>query len=301
MKYISYIYALSLMAAVCSCSGNSADNTESDDTNTRTSVTLTHAEYGNIRRELTMTATTAYLSKVTVATPISGYVKGTYVTQGAKVAAGQLLYEIESRESRALGSENGGVVIPIHARQSGIVIDALGQDGCYVAEGSTLCSTAPASSLAFVVNVPSEQRLSIPSGKKFTIELPDGTRLLATVKGPLAAMNEAAQTERVVAYAKAPFLPEGMTVKAIFTDDGKHDGRTLVLPKGAVQSDEMLTEHWVMKLSTDGTLVKIPVETGQSNSTDIEVISDRLTPQDSVILDGAYGLEEGAKVEVAKD
>lgn len=75
----------------------------------------------------------------------------------------------------------------------------------------------------------------------------------------------------------------------------------MILPKSAVQSDETLTEHWVMKLADDSTAVKVPVEVGNSNASEIEIKSAALSPQDCIILTGGYGLEDGAKVVVTKE
>ena len=75
----------------------------------------------------------------------------------------------------------------------------------------------------------------------------------------------------------------------------------MMLPKSAVQSDETLTEHWVMKLADDNTAVRVPVEVGNSNASEIEIKSDALSPQDRIILTGGYGLEDGAKVVVTKE
>ena len=37
----------------------------------------------------------------------------------------------------------------------------------------------------------------------------------------------------------------------------------MILPQNAIQSNEMLTEHWVMKLANDSTAVKVPIQTGK--------------------------------------
>ena len=75
----------------------------------------------------------------------------------------------------------------------------------------------------------------------------------------------------------------------------------MILPKSAVQSDETLTEHWVMKLVDDSTAVRVPIEVGNSNASEIEIKSTALSPQDRIILTGGYGLEDGAKGVVTKE
>ena len=132
------------------------------------------------------------------------------------------------------------------------------------------------------------------------MELPDGTRLDATVHVPLVTMNTASQSERVIARATTHFLPEGMNVKAIFIANGLSSEKSMILPKSAVQSDETLSEYWVMKLLDDSTAIRVPVEVGNSNTSEIEIKSTTLSMQDRIILTGGYGLEEGAKVIITK-
>lgn len=74
----------------------------------------------------------------------------------------------------------------------------------------------------------------------------------------------------------------------------------MILPRAAVQSDEALTEHWVMKLSGDSTAVTVPVTIGNSSASEIEVSSAELSVDDRIVLTGGYGLEDGAKVVVAE-
>lgn len=117
-------------------------------------------------------------------------------------------------------------------------------------------------------------RLPLDNGSLFTeqrgsrcvLELPDGKRLRATVQATLATMDEVSQSEKIVATAAdAPFLPEGMNVKAVFISASTTDS-AMLLPKSAVQSDETLTSYWVMKLIDDSTAIKVPVETGNSTA-----------------------------------
>lgn len=298
MKY--QIVLLSLIVSLGGCGQRDASNGNIKEEKPGTAVTLTHAAYGKIEKEIILSATTAYQNKSVVSAPIPAFITEVLVQPGSRVKAGETLYRIESKEQHAL--ENGNhVVIPIKAERDGIVLDVQQQAGSYVTEGSLLCTVAEAGSLVFEINVPYEQRRYAHSGSKCMLELPDGTRLTATVHAPLATMNTVSQSERVIARAKAPFLPEGMKVKAVFTESGTASDKGMILPKSAVQSDETLTEHWVMKLANDSTAVRVPVEVGNSNVSEIEVRSDVLSPQDRIILTGGYGLEEGAKVVVTKE
>ena len=273
MKY--QIVLLSLIVSLGGCGQRDASNGNIQEEKPGTAVTLTHAASGKIEKEIILSATTAYQNKSVVGAPIPAFITEVLVQPGSRVKAGDILYRIESKEQHALGNGNHAV-IPIKAERDGIVLDVQQQAGSYVTEGTVLCSVAEAGSLVFEINVPYEQQRYAHSGSKCLLE-------------------------RVIARAKAPFLPEGMNVKAVFTENGSSSDKGMILPKSAVQSDETLTEHWVMKLADDNTAVRVPVEVGNSNASEIEIKSDALSPQDRIILTGGYGLEDGAKVVVTKE
>ena len=296
MKY--QIVLLSLIVSLCGCRQRDASN-DIQEEKPRTAVTLTHAAFGKIGKEIILSATTTYQNKSMVSVPIPAFITEVLVQPGSRVKAGDILYRIESKEQHALG-ESASVVIPIKAERDGIVLDVQQQAGSYVTEGTVLCSVAETGSLVFEINVPYEQQRYVHRGSKCMLELPDGTRLTATVHTPLATMNTASQSERVIARAKVPFLPEGMNAKAVFSESDSSSER-MILPKSAVQSNETLTEHWVMKLASDSTAVRVPVAIGNSNDSEIEIKSDALSPHDRIILTGGYGLEEGARVVVTKE
>ena len=108
----------------------------------------------------------------------------------------------------------------------------------------------------FEINVPYEQLEPVQGGSRCILELPDGKRLRATVQATLATMDEVSQSEEIVATAAdAPFLPEGMNVKAVFRSGSTPDS-ALLPPHSAVQRDETLTSYWVMKLIDDSTAIK---------------------------------------------
>ena len=66
------------------------------------------------------------------------------------------------------------------------------------------------------------------------------SKLRATVQAPLATMDEVSQSEKVIATAAdAPFLPEGMNVKAVFTSATPTEA-VLLLPKSAVPTPFVL-------------------------------------------------------------
>ena len=297
MKY--QIALLSFILIFDGCGKRSTSNENIQEKKSQTAVTLTHAVLGKIEKKMMLSATTVYQNKSVVTTPIPAFISKIFVQPGTRVKSGQILCQMESKEQHALGNDRH-TFIPIKAGCDGIVLDVQQQAGNYVIEGTIICTIAETSSLAFEINVPYEKQQYTRDGSKCVLELPDKTQLQATIHAPLAEMNTASQSERVIAQAKSPFLPEGMNVKAIFTI-GHSTENMLILPKSAVQSDETLTRYWVMKLSSDSTVAKVPVEIGNSNISEIEIKSTILSPQDNIVLTGGYGLEDGMKITITKE
>lgn len=291
------------MASLAGCTHTAPDEARTGNT-PQTAVTLTHIAFGKIRNEIVLSATTAYLNKSIITAPISAFISEANVQPGYMVRKGETLYTLETKEHHALSGETDPSIaeaVPVKAGTDGIITEVMQQKGSYVPEGTTLCSLAIPNSLVFMLNVPYEQLKYAVPGKECTLELPDGTRLAATIQTPLATMNTASQAQQIIARAKAPFLPEGLSVKVLITTD-KEPGKTeMILPRSAVQSDEMLTEHWVMKLANDSTAVKVPVQTGNCNTDSIEIISPALSSADRIIQTGGYALEDNSRVVIAKE
>ena len=65
-----------------------------------------------------------------------------------------------------------------------------------------------------------------------------------------------------------------------------------------MQSDETLTEHWVMRLAKDSTAEKVPVSIGNSTTDSIEILSPILSPGELIVATGGYGLTDGARVAI---
>ena len=286
-------YLMLVSACLAACAGGKVEHAA--EVEPATEVTVTHAVFGNIPQETILKATTVYQNKTAVVAPIPSFVSGVYVRTGKRVKAGELLYRLQSKEQHALGGNKSP--IEVRTAHHGIVLDVQAQTGSYAAEGSTLCTLADAGSLVFEINVPYELRKYAKPGSRCTLELPDGTHLMATLQSPLATMDTASQSMLVIAVADAPFLPEGMNVKAIFTSRSISGGIT-VLPKSAVQGDETLTEHWIMRLADDSTATKVPVSIGNSTADSVEILSPALSPQDRIVQTGGYGLEDKSRVTV---
>jgi len=295
------------MVLISACNGG--QQTESIQENSpipKSQVIVTHVRKGNVADNLELFASTFYLKRNVVTAPIPSFITKVNVRLGDKVKKGQVLYELESKERRALGNNDlrldsaisGFGLIQVKAQASGIVstLDKQ-QTGDYILEGTLLCTIAESGDLAFQVNVPYEFNHYTHPGKQCQIILPDNSVHAATITTPLTAMNALAQTQTMLAKpASSLYLPEGLIVKVIVSKSDENPRQ--VVPKSAVQSDEMLKNFWVMKLINDSTAVKVPVTVGNTSRTEAELLSPQFSKTDKIISLGAYGLSDTALVKI---
>lgn len=299
------ILSIAIIFILSACSQSTSDTDEAT-VHPKTSVEITYVHAGSVSDDLELFANTIYLKRNLVTAPIPAFITKVNVHLGDRVKQGDILYELESKERRALGNQtvkldstltNFGI-IKVKAPASGIVSTLEKQQpGDYALEGTQLCTIAESSDLAFQINVPYEFTQYVKQGKTCRIILPDNSIHPATVSTPLTSMNLLAQTQSILAKAGDPlFLPENLIVKVLISKNAETTKQ--VLPKSCVQSDEMMKEFWVMKLVNDSTAVKQPVTLGNKNQSEVEILTPQFNSTDKIVLTGAYGLADTALVKI---
>ena len=269
-------------------------------------VKISSISIGSINDNLILSATTIYLKRNVITSEIPAFITKVNIHLGDKINKGQVLYELQTKESKALGKNmfasdsalsNLGI-IKIYAPATGVIstFDKQ-QTGDYVLEGTQLCTIAESSNLAFQINVPYEYNQYTKVGNQCAITLPDNRIHYATINTPLTVMNVLAQTQTMLAKCNEElFLPENLVVKVQVLKTLK--GSSQILSKPCVLSDEMMKEFWVMKLINDTTAVKVPVTIGNKNDHEIEIVTPVFNKSDRIIIDGNYGLKDTAFVKI---
>ncbi len=305
MKKLNYIVFLNFLVLFsCKTAPNELEETEI--LNPKSLVEVVNIKYGEIDDELVLSATTIYLKRNVVTSTIPAFITNVKVKLGDAVNKGDVLFELESKERRALGDNASKLdtslsnfgIIKIKATGSGVVstLDKP-QPGGYVLEGTQLCTIAQSSDLAFQVNVPYEFAAFAKEGKNCLITLPDNTIHKARFTKSLTSMNVLSQTQTILATVNENLLlPENMIVKVAIIKGTT--GNKQILPKECILSDEMMKAFWVMKLINDSTAVKIPVTIGTKNNTNSEVIMPQFNVNDRIISSGNYGLSDTALVRI---
>jgi len=274
----------------------------------RAAVTITHPHLGAMDEEIPLSGISTYLKRNAVSTPVPAFITQVYVKLGDNVKKGQALYQLESKERRALGNSSGTIdaslknfgIITIKAPSSGIISTLDKQQiGDYVLEGTALCTIAESQNLAITLNVPYEYTAFAKTNTSCVITLPNGQVLSGHITTILTSMNAAAQTQQYLVKPDAVvFLPENLLVAIKLTK--RKNANAVIVPKNTILADEEMKNFWIMKVINDSTAIKIPIIKGMINQDEVQILSPNLSVSDRIVLDGNYGLADTALIQIGK-
>lgn len=289
------------------CKSKDASASNEATVETRTPVTVTSISYDSLEESVELNATATYLQKNFVKSNLIGYIQKSNIKFGDYVNRGQTLFVLKTKEATAIGNavnqlnpdfKFSGVNV-IKAGASGYVSEVNHQSGDYVQDGEQLAVINDAKSFVFVMNVPYEYKQYVSIGNQVQLTLPDGERILTTVKSSLPMVDSISQTQAVsLSINSSHSIPVNLVAKAKIVKVTKTAAATL--EKKAVLSDETLSNFWVMKIINDSTAIKVPVKTGIETGDKVEIISPDFLPSDKILLNGNYGLADTALVIVQK-
>ena len=299
--YIHLIVVLNLILLSC----NSGKKSEESTIVSRTPVKIVGCSIEPLTESINLNATSVFLFKSYIKSPVSGYLKSMEVNVGDNIGIGTLLFEVQTKESSALHSAkndslfsfNG--IIKVSAKTNGKVSQADKQAGDYVQEGDDIVEISSKNSLVFLLNVPFELRNYIKPGSICDIKLPDNKIMKGSIGEALPGIEPMAQTIKyIIKPLEKVDLPENLIASVAISKSVKNNAVTL--PKSALLTDESQSEWWVMKLINDSTAIKIPVKKGIESETRVEIIDPVFAVSDRIISEGSYGLADTAKILITK-
>ncbi|MBS1516854.1 MAG: HlyD family efflux transporter periplasmic adaptor subunit [Bacteroidetes bacterium] len=303
--YVIYFF-LTLVSAAVNSSCSNSDDTAQTDPEVRVQVTLTRPERNTVSEYMQFNGVTQFQKKDNIRATQTGYVTGINFRPGNYIQTGSVFCEIVTKEQRALRNlsdtdsslQKFQVPLPVESNASGIISVINVLSGDYVNEGDLIATVLEPGSLVLNLNVPYEFHNFISNGKRVEILLPDGKSIISSISNSMPTVDPVTLSQVYLINLADYSLPENLLVTVRIAVDQK--ANVLTLPVKAVQTDEEQKEFWVMKLENDSMAVRIPVFTGTQNDTVIQVISDKITSEDRIIVDGAYELPDSATVKIQK-
>ena len=303
MIYKALVFSLTgiaCLAAFSSC--RTRVDQEEKTVRTVVPVTVTSPRIGKMAEYTELMATSAFLVKAVIKSPVTGYVEECSVSPGENVMKNGILFQVRTKESAALpkdslGSLNINGLLKLKASIDGVVASIDHPTGDFVQEGDVLCTLIVPGSLVFLLEVPFEMKNMVRIGNACKLILPGNQEVNASVKSVLPSMSGASQTQRVVLQPdRIRDIPENLMAKVKILQTVKQ--RAVIFPKSCILNDEIMKSFWVMKLINDSVAVKVPVQTGIRETDSIEVVSPVFGITDRILSSGNYGLGDTARIRI---
>jgi RND family efflux transporter MFP subunit len=264
------------------------------------------------------------LRQLKVRAPFTGTLVSLRVTDGDRVARGQEVGAVVSRNSeaalagaramvdaartpaeradagRALELARQGLVRrPLRAPEAGVVLSHAANQGDLVNEGDEILGIAAAGSTVFIAQIPQTDLPRIRPGQPATIAL---TARSAALPGVVHGILPSASSADLTAPVRVDFAggrpPRGVGLfgtARIVVDELRS---VQAVPAEAVLRDDIYGTTRMAAVGTDLRVRWLPVTTGVTERGLVQIVSPRLDTATRVIVAGQVGLPDGAPVRI---
>lgn len=298
-KVILFIFSI----LITSCSSDKKTNPNDS---LGTPVIAANPSLTSLTGYITFNANTVFLKKEIVRSTFQGFIQKVYKNIGDYVNAGDIVFQIITKEAYAadslrvkLSDEVFRGIVNIKAKTSGILTELNYNVGDFVSDGEQLAVISNPNSLAVLLNVPYQHISKIKLKSSCILILPNGKQIGGMISKSLPIVDPVSQTQTfLVDFNDGKEIPANLNLEVKIPINVIKNA--LVLPKSAIQSDETLTEFWIMKILNDTLAIKTPVTKGIENDSLVQIIIPKLSLTDKIIIDGAYGLPDSAKIIIVK-
>lgn len=265
-------------------------------------VSVVNVKQNDIKEYLTFNGVTQYQKKENIRSNVTGYISYMPHKIGGHIGLGEIFASLRTKEQDALkeavkiDSSLAKFIDPIRilSNANGVITVLNVTRNDYVAEGDVLATIVQPKSLVVQVNVPYEYRENVQIGSKCELLLPDGENILATINDVMPTIDAQSQSQTFLIDLPKSALPENLNVQVKFIQN--ESSNALTVPKKALQTNELLTAYWVMKIVNDSIAIKVMVTPKLKNDSLVQIQSDKIHLNDKVILDGAYQMQDSTLV-----
>jgi multidrug efflux pump subunit AcrA (membrane-fusion protein) len=270
------------------------------------SVQVAEVQQNDIKEYLTFNGITQFQQKENIRSNVTGYVSWTKYKIGDHIRTGQTFATVRTKEQDALkeavkiDSTLSKFVKPqsIQSNATGVITILNVTTNDYLAEGDILATVVQPKSLVVQVNVPYEYEDYVSIGSSCEIVLQNEKSISAKITGTLPTIDPVAQSQSFLIALPNEDLPENLNVQVRMVY--REDTKAMTVPKSALQTNELLTEYWVLKLTNDSVAIKHSVTPKLKNDSLVQIESNELHIGDKVITIGGYQMQDSTIISVQK-
>ncbi len=253
---------------------------------------------------ITFNGVTKYEKQEDIKANVTGYVSWMPYGRGDIIEKGQAFASIRTKEQDALkdavsiDSSLAQFTSPlyINSNTTGIItsLNVIADD--YVSEGEVLATISRPSTLEVLVSIPYEYAQKIVLGMPCEIFVQGLPVINASISSRLTSTDSIGQAQHFLVNLNNRSLPQNLNVQVHIIS--KHAQNALVIPKEALQTNELLTRFWVLKMVNDSLAIKKRVTPLLENDSLIQVASGELQVNDRVITEGGYQMQDSTRVRI---
>tara|TARA_R110002074_G_scaffold197610_15_gene365019 strand:+ start:11378 stop:12295 length:918 start_codon:yes stop_codon:yes gene_type:complete len=270
------------------------------------SVQVAEVQQNDIKEYLTFNGITQFQQKENIRSNVTGYVSWMKYKIGDPIRTGQTFATVRTKEQDALkeavkiDSTLSKFVKPqsIQSNATGVITILNVTTNDYLAEGDILATVVQPKSLVVQVNVPYEYEDYVFIGSSCEIVLQNEKTIFAKITGTLPTINPVSQSQSFLIALPNEDLPENLNVQVRMVY--REDTKAMTVPKSALQTNELLTEYWVLKLTNDSVAIKHSVTPKLKNDSLVQIESNELHIGDKVITTGGYQMQDSTIISVQK-
>ena len=259
VKHILGLWLFTLILLALSCKDNTGTKIEKK---VAIPVKTARVAQKTIREYHTFNGTTQYLKKENIRSSVTGYISWMPFKIGAVIRKHETFAAVRTKEQDAMAeavkidSSLAAFSNPlkIYANSTGVITALNFYRNDFVAEGDVVATIVQPQSLVVQVNVPFEDTKSTHVGTSCTIFLPDKSSVTAKISNTLPRIDPLSQSQAFLIEMPNRRLPENLNVQVKTTV--KESPKALTVPHEALQTNELLTEFWVMKVVNDTLAIK---------------------------------------------
>jgi multidrug efflux pump subunit AcrA (membrane-fusion protein) len=259
--------------------------------------------------------------ELVIAAPFAGVVESLAVRVGDRVAAGQRIgllvtrdswsalrgAELLQREARDAGARDEArralelarrelVRVPLTAHEGGVVVRRSVEPGAQVAEAAEVAALAPWRTLVFEAHVPAAAAARVRPGQDATVLVAGSAPRAAQVQRILPAASSADQAVLVwLAPRDGSPAPELERFGSATIVVGA-PRRALAVPDSALVEDDLTGERRVAVVDSAGRVAWTPVTPGAAAEGWHELLRPALPAGTRVVVEGQRGLPGGTRV-----
>lgn len=254
---------------------------------------------------LTFNGVTSYQLREDIKANVTGYIAWMPYQRGENIRQGQQFATIRTKEQDALGdaveidSTLAKFTTPVSVKSNatGVISKLKVVPNDFVSEGDILATISQPNTLAIQVSVPIEYSEKVKIGTACNILIPGHANVEAKISGMLTSTDSVGQAQHFLIRLKDVVLPENLNVQVKIISEKAENA--LSVPKEALQTNELLTQFWVLKVNDDTLAIRKNVKPLLETDSLVQIQSQELQPGDLVITEGGYQMQDSTRVSIS--